>query len=195
MGMISDVTIGTDTFKVYAITADPLVDAESWMAGKIGTTEWDAATDPDKNAALVSAARWIDRVIDSWTGTVTVAGQPRDWPRNNATCDGVAIPDGTTPDALAYAEFELANILIIDPSAQDASSQGSNVKKAKAGSAEVVFFTGTLGTTQDTRLPSVAHDMINCFFASQGLIPGTASGVDDDSAFGSSDFDRSAPFA
>lgn len=195
MGTISTVTIGTVSYSVYAITANPVTDATDYLNAKIGATAWASATTDDQMRSLVSAARWIDRV-SKFTGTLTVDPQPRAWPRDGATCDSTAIADGTTPDDLAYAEFELALVLLDDAAAQDAQSQGSNVKRAKAGSAEVEFFGQTLGTSADTKLPSIAHDRIKCLLDGSGSITGGfASGITDTSAFPAPpNYDRSGGF-
>lgn len=193
MGMISTVTIAIVEYSVYALTADAVSDADDYLGGKIGTADWVAASDDTKKQALVSSARWIDRTTE-WTGTETAAGQDRDWPRDNATCNGIAVVDGSTPDELAWAEFELAFVLVEDATAQQAHSQGSNVKSAKGGSAKVEFFSQTTGTSADSRLPSVAHDLVKCYFASR-IQAARATGIDDDTAFDPDDFDRSRGFA
>ena len=57
-------------------------------------------------------------------------------------------------------------------SADASSGEGSNVKSAKAGSAQVVFFRPTTGSGEDTRLPTVADDFTKCYTDA-----GTASGI------------------
>lgn len=195
MGMISTVTIGAVSHSVYAITADAVQDADDYLDARIGASPWAAASADDKKRALVSAARWIDRVV-SFSGTETVDGQPRAWPRDGATCGSATIADGTVPDDLAYAEFELAFILVLDATKQDSSTQGSNVKSVGAGSASISFFSATTGTSQDTPLPAVAWDLIKCLIGSTiGYAVGLASGIDDDSEFCPDDFDRSEGYA
>lgn len=196
MGQVATLDIGTNTYSVYALTTDPVDDANDYFSARLGASAWTDATTADKKRALVSAVRWMDRSV-TWSGTVadSVTPQPLQWPRDGATCNGEAVPDGTVPDNLALAEFELALALLGDASAQDSSGQGSNVKSVGAGSAQVEFFSSTVDTSTDTRLPQPAHDLVKCYFGSQGLIAGTASGVDSESAFGPCDFDRSEGFA
>lgn len=195
MGMISTVTIGAVTHSVYAITSNAVQDADDYLNARLGATAWASASADDKKRALVSSARWIDRVV-TFSGTETVAGQPRAWPRDGATCGSTAIADGTVPDDLAYAEFELAFILIVDATKQDSSTQGSNVKSVGAGSASISFFSSTIGTNQDTPLPAVAWDLIKCLIGSTiGYAIGLSSGVDEDSGFSPTDFDRSEGYA
>jgi hypothetical protein len=192
MGTIATVTIGADTFSVYAKTADALADATTFFNAQLGTGKnaWATAGSSDKLRSLVMAADWIDRGVGPvFSGTKTVDNQPREWPRDGATCYSESIPNGTTPDALADAEFWLAGAILADNNAAAGTGTGSNVKKAKAGSAEVTFFSATLGSPNDTRLPQVAHDYVKCFF-DQVTSLGFASGVDGESAFCPTDFTR-----
>jgi hypothetical protein len=192
MGTIATVTIDTVDYSVYALSANAVTDADEYWGGRLGdaATAWDAASTDEKRKALVMASDWIDR-SSNWTGTVTVDGQPRDWPRDNATnqCTGESITSGTTPDALASAAFWLAGQVLVDSSIVDAAGQGSNVKKAKAGSAEVTFFTPTIGSASDIRLPTVAHDYLRCFLSSStSIIAPVGYGDDEDSFFDEDDY-------
>lgn len=194
MAIISTITIGSDTFSVYALTADPVADADSYLAAKIGST-WSTASTLQKQQALVSAARMMDRAV-SWSGDKTVDAQPREWPRDGAKdgCNGdEAVPDGTTPDAIAHGEFELADALFLDATVQASTGTGSNVKSVKAGSAKVEFFTGTAGTTDETRLPTVVNDLVSCFIEGSA-VAGGSFGTDDadgDPGYCQDDFDLS----
>lgn len=195
MAIVTTVTIATVTYSVYGLTADPVGDADDYLNAKIGATAWAAASVDDRARALVSATRWLDRV-SNFSGTKTVSTQPLEWPRDGATCGSTAITDGTIPDDIALAEFELALALTNDAAAQDASGQGSNVKRAKAGSAEVEFFSSTIGTSADTKLPTVAHDLIKCLLDGSGSAfgGGFASGADCSSSFDDTDFGRSGGY-
>lgn len=196
MGTVSTVTIGTDTFSVYALTADPVADANSFWNGRLGpdATAWGAATSDNKKRALVMASDWIDRALgELFSGEETVDGQPREWPRDGASYCGTTVPDGTTPDALALATFWLAGQLILNPALASGTGSGSNVKQAVAGSASVTFFQPTIGSTKDTRLPITAMDYLKCLLSGAGssAAVGMASGVSGSSAFSPCDFQRS----
>ncbi len=180
MAVISTITISTVVYGVYAQTADPEQDALDYLVGKIGSTFSDA-TQLQRQQALISAARMLDRSTQ-FTGDETVPGQVRAWPRDGAAnnCTGEDVADGSTPDDIAFAEYELADILWLDAEVAASSGTGSNVKRVKAGSAEVEFFTGTSGTLSETRLPTVVNDLAGCYVEQSGL-----SG----SSFGTSDAD------
>ncbi len=197
MGTIATVTISTDTFSVYALTSAAVTDANSYFNGQLGASSaaWTAATTDNKGRALAMASQFLDRAL-TFSGTKTVAAQPREWPRDGASECGVAITDGTTPDAMAYATFELAALLLIDSTVADSSGQGSNVKRAKAGSAEVEFFTSTIGSELDVRMPAKVWDYVRCLVDGAGSTIGIAfaSGTDEESSFGTTDFDRCEGF-
>lgn len=197
MGAVVQVSIGTRTYDVYTTGSDALADANDYMAGRLGTTAWDAADNNNKKKALVSAVRFNDRVVN-YTGVQTdlVAPQPLQWPRDGASCDGVSVPSGTTPDDLALGEFEMALILLNDATVQNSAGTGSNIKRVKAGSAEVEFVGATIDTDRDTRLPTVVNDLIGCYV--EGTVTlGTSYGTgteDGDPGYCKDDFDKSQGF-
>jgi hypothetical protein len=194
MATVSTVTIGADDFSVYNLdnAATPLANLESFWNGRLGAvaTAVAAAVDADQNRALVMASDWIDRSLN-FSGDKTSSTQARSWPRDNAKCNETAIDDGTTPDSVANAAFWLAGQLLVDATIADSSGQGSNIKSAKAGSAEVQFFTPTIGGASDTRLPKVAMDYLICLIDGGSLAAGKATGTSSSSAFDEDDFEVS----
>ena len=57
-----------------------LADAETWMSSALWNDNWTAADDPTKTAALIHAARVMDRGF-IWRGYKTTRGQAMMWPR------------------------------------------------------------------------------------------------------------------
>lgn len=191
MAIISTITINTVVYSVYAETADPVQDALDYLAVKIGSTFSTGAL-LKQQQALISAARMLDRVLQ-FRGDETTPGQPRAWPRDGASnnCTGADVADGTTPDEIAFAQYELADILFLDADVASSSGSGSNVKSVKAGSAKVEFFTGTAGGNEETRLPTVVNDIAGCFIVQSG-ISGSSFGTSDADGvvgYGKDDFD------
>ncbi|GAF71788.1 unnamed protein product, partial [marine sediment metagenome] len=142
---------------------------------------------------IVSAARMLTTAV-AYSGTVTVAGQPLAWPRDGATngCTGVAVADGTTPDEMAFAQYELAQILFDDATVAASAGTGSNIKRVKAGSAEVEFVGATIGTTADTRLPTIVNDLAGCFVDGISTTLGGSYGTESgDVGYCKDDFDKS----
>jgi hypothetical protein len=185
MGTVTTVTISAINYSVYALVSDPVTEATNYFNGQLSpsATAWAAATADNRARALVTAARWLDRAV-AWSGTKTSASQPLAWPRDNATCNGTNLGTNIVPDSIVYAQFELAGLILVDPTIAVGPGTGSNIKRVKAGSAEVEFFTGTLGTSSDTRLPLVAHDLVKCLYGSSGGSGGSfVTGTCEESAF------------
>jgi hypothetical protein len=187
MGAVVTLAIGANSYSVYAIATDALADAKEYFGGRLGTTAWDDADSNDQKKSIVNAARMLDRGV-TWSGEKTVSSQPREWPRDNATCDGEAVTDGTTPDDIARGQFELALALLEDESIQDSPSTGSNIKSAGAGTAKVEFFKPTIDSSNQTRFPTVVHELVGCFQESSSLGAPFSSGVDGSQTDQSSSF-------
>lgn len=201
MATVSTITIGSDNFSVYNLDSGTALDnLKAYWNGRLGAaaTAVAAASDDDLSRALVMGTGWLDRA-SNFTGSKTVATQARDWPRDNVTnsCTNQAVTDGTTPDDIANTTFLLAGLIIVDPTVVESAGQGSNVKRARAGTAEVEFFTPTIGSATDTRLPVQAHDTIKCYLGSQiGVQAGFQSGATTNTSdFCADDFERSDGFA
>jgi hypothetical protein len=193
MAVIDTVTIGTDSWSVYAlVSTEAIANTDSFWAGRLGAeaTAWAAATANEKIQAVVMAADWMDRAL-IFTGTKTVATQARAWPRDNASnsCDGTSVTSGTTPDDIFNTQCALAGQVLVSAAAAGSSGEGTNIRKVGAGTAQVQFFRPTEGTSTDVRLPQVAHDYSKCFTEASGGIAGpTASGTNTCSAFSADDF-------
>lgn len=167
MGMVSTITISAITYDVYALTSNPVADADGYMAANADAAEWVAATTLQKQQAIITAKRAIDR--ESWSGEVLVDGQANKWPRTGATNNGTAVDDGT-PDDIVIGEFELALSILKDKSVLLKNSTASNVSSVKAGSAQVSFFYPLPGSA--SRWPLPVNDLL------AGYLGGAASGVD-----------------
>lgn len=197
MGMVASVAIGADTAWVYSLTLAPITDATTFYNVRIGpeATAWAAAAALNQGRALAMSAEWIDRALGRFFTGAPSGVQPRAWPRDGAMCGGTPVPDGTTPDNLAYANFWLAGMALVDPAIVVMAGTGSNVKRVQAGPAQVEFFTPTVGGPTDTRLPLVAMDWLRCYLMAMltGL-SGSVSGVSGVSQFGPCDWRRSGGY-
>ncbi len=170
---MGQVTIGGTVFEIYGTEAD----ADNYMKARWGSETWIDADAADKRQTLVSATRMIDR--ENWLGQRTVSAQSLEFPRTGLTDkDGNAVDSATVPLAVEEANYELALALLNDAAVQEADTTGSNVKRVKAGSAEVQFFRPTDGTP----FPTIANDLLKTFRES-GALAGLASGSDEVSAF------------
>ncbi len=194
MGVIATVSIGVTDYSVYAITSDALQDASDYFQGHVGGQTWLDAEADDQKKALISAFRAFERLM--WEGTKSGSPQSTKFPRDGLTdCEGDSLPDDSIPDDIAYGEFELAYLLMLDPSILNRQSTRSDVRRAKADTAEVEFFLAPAG--EETKMPTVVHDLISCFLSGTGSDVGLpfASGTDVESSFDAEDMDRSDGYA
>lgn len=191
MAIVSTITIGAVTYNVYAFTADPVADANGYLAANIDAAAWTAATTLQKQQAIITAFRMIER--ERWSGVKLVSSQPTEWPRTGATKYGEVVPDGV-PDDIANGEFELALALLKNAAILGATSTASSVKGVGAGSARVDFFYPLPGST--TKWPLPANDLLAPYldgsFGISAILPYVGTGESD---FTSLDADRSEGFA
>jgi len=200
MATIYTITIGSVDYLSYALdpdrapNPDPLQDAEDYLAAHVNAAEWAAATTLQKQQALVTAFRMIER--ETWSGTAVGASA---WPRTGAICNGTAYPDdGTVPDVIAQGQYELALYLLKDASILEKSSQASNIKAVGAGSAKVEFFYGVAPGSSITKWPLPAHELMACYLSGGGVstdVLGPFVGEASDPFFSADDSDRSEGFA
>lgn len=183
VNVLATITISAVNYTAYAFTSNAVTDADQYWAGRISGAAWAAATTMQKQTALIQAADWIDSLV--WGGTKTVSSQAREFPRDTMMCRGTALTDGTIPDQVVKGEFHLALALIADSTAQSLPGTGTNVRRAKAGSAEVEFFRPTQGTAFDLPVPKTAYAFLGCLLASAAASAGepVAYGTDECSQF------------
>jgi hypothetical protein len=162
---------------------DNVMSADSYMTGRLdASATWAAATADTRKRALVTAQRYLDTL--KWKGTKTSSIQPLQWPRTGVTLsDGTAVDSTVYPTAIVYAEYDLAYAIIVNPALLTDTAQGGpgNVKRVKAGTAEVEFFK----STSMTLLPASILVSIQDYLAGGSTAMGLAvvSGVTDESIF------------
>lgn len=101
-----------------------LTEANTYFSTRLHTTVWTAATDAQKEAALIWSARIIDTNIQ-WNGTRQTELQALQWPRMNVVdSDGWIIRIDTIPKELKWAQAELALILLSDDRMTEISAKG-----------------------------------------------------------------------
>lgn len=184
------ITIGANNYEVY----DTLANAEIYFAARVGATVWDAALDADKNKALVSASRWLDRI--TWKGAKTSDVQPISHPRTGLTDrDGIVVSSTVIFADIISAFFEMASAILVDATAPDVSG-GTNpkrIKKVKADTAEVEFFPHSMS---GGRFPTVIGELLGPFLGSLSSVVGAAYGTDQSSSFTADvDYGLDKPYA
>jgi hypothetical protein len=188
--------IGATTYTVYGSvsTDDPgppdppgVLSADSYLNAKIGATAWAAGTADDRARSLVTATRVLDRM--RWSGEKTSSAQPLAWPRTNVTYDdGTPVDSTVYPVEVVHAAYELAYLLLTDPTILDRTSGGQgNVKRVKAGTAEVEFW----GQVSQGILPTEVMDIISVFLNGTAIFAGALArsyGTGYPSAFDDDDY-------
>tara|TARA_Y100000310_G_scaffold160700_1_gene160534 strand:- start:1261 stop:1764 length:504 start_codon:yes stop_codon:yes gene_type:complete len=108
-----------------------LADAETYFEGRLNITDWDGATDANKNIALAMSAALLDDYF-KFEGHKTTQEQALSWPRYDIHIDGFHIPSTTIPQRLKDACAEYAMWLLRSDRTAEEDSVG--FKSLKAGS-------------------------------------------------------------
>lgn len=116
-----------------------LAEANTYFEGRLHTTVWTAATDPQKEAALIWATRLIDSEI-CFIGEASGATQALAWPRSGMTNrNGFDIADNVVPNELKYATAELALLLLSSDRTLESEAAAAGLSRLKAGPVELGF--------------------------------------------------------
>lgn len=125
------------TGKSTANTYISLADAETYFEGRANKATWTAATDANKNIALVEATRQLDQLFD-WYGARSTDDQALRFPRYGVyDRDGWAYDSDEVPTEIPRAVCELAFAILGEDRSDDPASAG--LKRVKAGAVEVEF--------------------------------------------------------
>lgn len=160
------ITVGTDTYISVA-------DATTYLSMSINGAAWTAASTQLKEQALVTATRMLDR--QRWVGTKTDSAQALDWPRTGVyNEEGDLLDPDVVPQFILDATCELALALILKPSLMNEYDANTNIKRLKAGSAEIEFFKGEW----NGRFPAVIQELVGFYLTGYSKVFGSiASGT------------------
>lgn len=198
---MATILINTIPYTVYGsllgavpppVAPDPThVGIDTYMNGSAQKAAyWSAnvTTDDARGRLLVDATRMLDGI--AWAGTKTSPTQALAWPRTGVVrADGTAVDPLFYPIEIVHAAYELAFAILVDPDIVDSGgSTASNIKRVKAGTAEVEF----MGRSSGLPLPKSAWSLVSMFAASaagSGVGFGFALGTCEESQFdGDEDF-------
>jgi hypothetical protein len=134
MPVVLDPTVGGATANTYATQAEGV----DYALGRPYFELFEAATDDERNRALVRAAQLLDLNV-KWHGAPSSEVQALQWPRIGAVGrGGYSITSNIIPIEVKHAQIELANALLsVDITIGDQSTAG--IKSVKAGSVAVQF--------------------------------------------------------
>ena len=168
---MATITISGNDYTTYS----NLADADDYFIGSTDYTTWDGYTDLEKERALISATRLIDR--QPWQGSKDDEDQTLDFPRTGLTCNG---SDVTADDSLELA-VEASQLLALDllTGATDTSTNTNEslTKRLKADTVEIEYFRADPSAI--TRFSSDVMELIGCFLSSAvPLSSSIATGTD-----------------
>jgi hypothetical protein len=113
-------TVGTNSYV-------SLTEAEEYFASVIDASGWDTLDEASKEAALISATRYIDE--RPWIGSTVSPSQDLGWPRNGATYFdeklGMIVTHSNTdiPERVKIAVYEQALYMVVNNDSLQATSQ------------------------------------------------------------------------
>ena len=189
--MAFDATLGGSISNSYATVAE----ADANAATTQWATNWAALAVPDKEIALMSAARWLETLTYDGTRcnpSTDNASLPQalKWPRSGITCDGVTSTCAFIPNNVKNAQTELAYQLNQNPNSVipapggGGGAAGTYVSKEKLGDLEINYDAYPSGSGVDdcTKCndPAVISafpwivDMLGCWYRSS---PGGAGEI------------------
>lgn len=184
---ITTITINTVGYTSYA----SLAEADDYLAvDPVRGAAWAALSVDERGARLVAATRRLDLL--AWQGEKTGgSAQVPQWPRTGVTFpNGDPVPTDEVPQGVEDATILLAGSIELDAATAQAGDSGSNVKRTKAGSAEVEFFRPqTGGPLQDATALALVVAFLEAAALGGELGPlatgtGAKSAFDDDDAYG-----------
>lgn len=148
--MALDATVGGASANSY----DTLAKADAYFADRLHTTVWDAASDPDKSAGLVTASLLIDSLC--FNGKRVTATQNLEFPRSGLKLGGLAVPTDVIPRPIEVATYEFAQVLLGEDLTTVKDQLKEGLKRLKAGDITLEFFEGF----QHTSVPPSIVDRI-----------------------------------
>lgn len=112
-----------------------LVEADAYMEGRLAVTNWDAASDDDKNRALKQATDVLEQF--EYVGRRTTQAQRLQWPRYGVVdMDGWNYDQDVVARPIKEAQFELA-LALTDGSFKLEPDQLAAFENVKVGSLDV----------------------------------------------------------
>ena len=108
-----------------------LSDAEAYFTTRLHYAAWTAATQSQKEAALIWAGRLINHTV-RFNGTKTDSDQSMSWPRSGLTDNGEDTPSDSIPEVIKNIQCDLSLLLLSTDRTleNDASVQGLTSLKA-----------------------------------------------------------------
>ena len=113
--------------------------ATAWCTQR-GHQEWNELQDGQKEASLIKAAEWIDRLY-RFRGSPDNPAQIRAWPRRDALRDDGTLIAGIPPEVKDATLMLAVGFAQSEEAAEELLGTASRIKQEKAGSIEVQYET------------------------------------------------------
>jgi len=162
MSIVVEDGTGLETANSYI----SLADADTYHSDR-ANTDWAAATEAERNAALIKATQWLDgRYRSRWVGYRKTDDQTLDWPRYDAyDSDGYYLDSDAVPARIKYAEAEAALAIVDGTDLSPSLDRGGKVKREKVGPIDTEYFDGAPARTVLT----VVSDLVKGYVSGPGL--------------------------
>ena len=119
-----------------------VAEADTYHSNR-GNTEWAAATNEEKEQALILATQYLDgRYRKKWKGVKSSVSQALSWPRISVYDEDGYSLDGTIPSRLTYATAEAALAKIKGTDLTPELDRGGQVRRERVGSLETEYSPG-----------------------------------------------------
>lgn len=136
MAVIVNATAGAADANAYCT----LVQADAYHEAHVAGAAWAAATEDERNRAIVQATRELDAYL-AWDGAATSLTQALAWPRLGLydPDTGGLVDSASIPDRLVAATSEQARLLLAGDRAAELDQQAQGLKALTAGSVSLTF--------------------------------------------------------
>lgn len=157
-------TAGSASANSYVL----LTEANAYFDERLQVANWTAASDDDKNRALIQATRWLDRF--DFMGERSTTAQALEWPRIGAyTKDGYEYDTDSVPTFIKHTACELALKAMNDDAGSSdplASTGLEGFDRAKVGPIEVeVNHSRKAGALPDPIKDMIRHVLVSTGFS------------------------------
>lgn len=154
---------------------------------------WQTLDPGTQEQTLVTATRMLDR--QTWQGLPTATPQALQWPRTGVIDKyNLPVDPSSVPQAIIYAECELAMAIYADPTVQTNKNTTTNVKSVKGGPAEVQFFRPVNGG----RFPTIVQELVGQYMSGStpiGMVSGNCTESKFDPRIPSNDFNTTRGYS
>lgn len=129
------VTVGDASANSYATRAE----GNTYFGDRLHASAWSSATDANKDAALLWAAKLLDRSVQL-NGTRATATQALNWPRDGMEDEsGNPIANTVVPQVVKDVQCELAILLLSSDRSLENQASAQGLTSLKAGPVSLAF--------------------------------------------------------